>query len=544
MELRRNEGPGGKREITEKTRRPTASSGTIPTCVAMSSCHLHKNNCEMESLNPQQMYKSGIPGYRRVWFRHEEDSPLQIQMWQEVRWQNSWWVLKRKRNRTMFVVWRGRLEMRLQLYWCVLKGSKCGDNIRGIMINGSSLLMKQSFYQVGASELPREFTEYDLLGYKILLELTHALYQDNNPETGVYKDEDHEKIDVLAGLFNGLALRSGEGLKKIDDGKNIDHVFWDGSNELVNRLRPLVSLRKWLEITRTPTRLYPSSKNLRRRATYDESIGNRPRTACGRQAQLPPSQGYDLRDERPVSSRPRTLRDVFFMPGPCVLYGDNTLNQIQRCARQHEFRTSLTISNNTTEVNVGLVRCERNLELAPRMSRVASSNIIGSPFKVIFRRVSDEKTARQSGALRVEAIPLYKRRSASTLALRRFLPHSSHTYSSQADRIKRERWRTRGASSALSCVTGRVSVTPKLSQRRAAKQSESKCQYASSTSMGAISAWYASTKVMRVWNQCIEEGRTQRRAGSGPHSVITERDDYHIVRMAVTDRTASCTVMA
>lgn len=55
---------------------------------------------------------------------------------------------------------------------------------------------------------------------------------------------------------------------------------------------------------------------------------------------------------------------------------------------------------------------------------------------------------------------------------------------------------------------------------------------------------HAATTVMRVWNQWIEEGRTQRRAGTGPHNVTTARDDRHLVRMAVTDRTASSTVLA
>ena len=41
-----------------------------------------------------------------------------------------------------------------------------------------------------------------------------------------------------------------------------------------------------------------------------------------------------------------------------------------------------------------------------------------------------------------------------------------------------------------------------------------------------------------------EEGRTQRRASIGPRNVTTARDDRHLVRMAVTDRTASSTVLS
>ena len=54
---------------------------------------------------------------------------------------------------------------------------------------------------------------------------------------------------------------------------------------------------------------------------------------------------------------------------------------------------------------------------------------------------------------------------------------------------------------------------------------------------------YATT-VMRVWNQWREEGRTQRRAVTGPRNVTTVRDDRHIVHMAVTDRTASSTLLS
>ncbi|KAJ8872447.1 hypothetical protein PR048_026051 [Dryococelus australis] len=51
--------------------------------------------------------------------------------------------------------------------------------------------------------------------------------------------------------------------------------------------------------------------------------------------------------------------------------------------------------------------------------------------------------------------------------------------------------------------------------------------------------------LLRVWNQWIDEGRAQRRAGTGPRNVIAAReDDRHLVRMAVTDRAASSTVLA
>ena len=55
---------------------------------------------------------------------------------------------------------------------------------------------------------------------------------------------------------------------------------------------------------------------------------------------------------------------------------------------------------------------------------------------------------------------------------------------------------------------------------------------------------HAASTVMRLWNPWRKEGRTQRRAGTEPHDVTTARDDRHLVRMAVTYRTASSTVLS
>ena len=55
---------------------------------------------------------------------------------------------------------------------------------------------------------------------------------------------------------------------------------------------------------------------------------------------------------------------------------------------------------------------------------------------------------------------------------------------------------------------------------------------------------HAAMTVMDVWNQWREDGLTQRRTRTGPRNVTTARDDCHLVRMAVTDRTASSTVLS
>ena len=55
---------------------------------------------------------------------------------------------------------------------------------------------------------------------------------------------------------------------------------------------------------------------------------------------------------------------------------------------------------------------------------------------------------------------------------------------------------------------------------------------------------HAAMTVMRVWNQWREEGHTHRRAGTGLHNVTTAWDDRHHVRIPMTDRTVSSTVLS
>ena len=55
---------------------------------------------------------------------------------------------------------------------------------------------------------------------------------------------------------------------------------------------------------------------------------------------------------------------------------------------------------------------------------------------------------------------------------------------------------------------------------------------------------HAATTIMRICNQWREEGRMQRRAGPVPHNETTARNDHHLVCMAITDRTASSTVLS
>ncbi|PRD36641.1 UNVERIFIED_CONTAM: hypothetical protein NCL1_08022 [Trichonephila clavipes] len=43
---------------------------------------------------------------------------------------------------------------------------------------------------------------------------------------------------------------------------------------------------------------------------------------------------------------------------------------------------------------------------------------------------------------------------------------------------------------------------------------------------------------MRVWKQWTDEPRTTRETGSGRRKVSSARDDRHLLRIAVNDRTA------
>ena len=58
----------------------------------------------------------------------------------------------------------------------------------------------------------------------------------------------------------------------------------------------------------------------------------------------------------------------------------------------------------------------------------------------------------------------------------------------------------------------------------------------------AARSGHAAITIMRVWNQWREEGRTQRRAGTGPRNVTTARDDRHLIHLAVTDLSVESTL--
>lgn len=65
-------------------------------------------------------------------------------------------------------------------------------------------------------------------------------------------------------------------------------------------------------------------------------------------------------------------------------------------------------------------------------------------------------------------------------------------------------------------------------------------------SHGAVAARVQRNRstIMRVWKLWTDEGRTARKSGSGPRNVTSARDDRHLVRMALTDRTASSRQLA
>ncbi|GFS68606.1 transposable element Tcb2 transposase [Trichonephila clavipes] len=49
---------------------------------------------------------------------------------------------------------------------------------------------------------------------------------------------------------------------------------------------------------------------------------------------------------------------------------------------------------------------------------------------------------------------------------------------------------------------------------------------------------------MRVWKQWTNEQETTRKTGTGRRKVTSARDDRHLLRMAVNDRTASSRQLA
>ncbi|KAJ8897004.1 hypothetical protein PR048_002350 [Dryococelus australis] len=134
---------------------------------------------------------------------------------------------------------------------------------------------------------------------------------------------------------------------------------------------------------------------------------------------------------------------------------------------------------------------------------------------------------------------------------------SSDAHKTSCDRVKRcrerkinikaservNRWRIHTPSSTLSCVTGKVRGTPSSVSEEPSNEvkaiagmprrlRKAPYQHVSEFELG------------RMIGLRETEGRTQLRAGTGPRNVTTARNDRHLVRMAVTDHTASSTVLA
>ena len=96
-------------------------------------------------------------------------------------------------------------------------------------------------YELLFRKEPRHYNSEDEKTYADMLLYTNALYKDNNPSSGLYKDAVEGKSGIISDLFSGLGIRRGSGLFKVEDGRLPSLTYWDDPNELVDRLRLLIA---------------------------------------------------------------------------------------------------------------------------------------------------------------------------------------------------------------------------------------------------------------------------------------------------------------
>lgn len=132
-----------------------------------------------------------------------------------------------------------------------VKDGKTGTNYH---IKNRKFSITHGLTELLLSNNPREYTGDDLNTYKKMLEYTSAHKSDFNSNGDIIRNSKNQKYNkIISGLFpvNDRKKRLGGSLKKPQtkykmlNGKNasnnLDYVYWDDPNELVDRLRLLTA---------------------------------------------------------------------------------------------------------------------------------------------------------------------------------------------------------------------------------------------------------------------------------------------------------------
>lgn len=132
-----------------------------------------------------------------------------------------------------------------------VKDGKAGTNYH---IKNRKFSITHGLTELLLSNNPKGYTGDDLNTYKKMLEYTSAHKSDFNSNGDIIRNPKNQKYNkIISGLFppNNRKSRLGGSLKKLQtkykmlNGKNtsenLDYVYWDDPNELVDRLRLLTA---------------------------------------------------------------------------------------------------------------------------------------------------------------------------------------------------------------------------------------------------------------------------------------------------------------
>lgn len=124
-------------------------------------------------------------------------------------------------------------------------GWKIGNST--LKVANENIVIKDKQYKIteGLFELlfmkrPKGYTQEDLSNYQIILKDTSAHKRNFKEDEQIKGTNSHKYKSIIKKLVHTTKLHKGTGIMRIPN-KNIDYVYWDDSNELVDRLRILIA---------------------------------------------------------------------------------------------------------------------------------------------------------------------------------------------------------------------------------------------------------------------------------------------------------------
>lgn len=113
-------------------------------------------------------------------------------------------------------------------------------NSTNITVGNSKWPFTSGLYELLVYKKPISYNKTDLNNYKQILEMTNV-YKRNNSINGQIKGNRSTKYTkIIKNLFKQQTIHKGKGLMKLNR-KKVNYVYWDDPNELVDRLRLLIS---------------------------------------------------------------------------------------------------------------------------------------------------------------------------------------------------------------------------------------------------------------------------------------------------------------